>query len=74
MKATLNILIDFFATVYDLVVKFFALQYDWVYSLIIFFGEYLKWITTDYSPKSTDFSKHIEEPIKVPSQNHFDVR
>ena len=74
MKATLNILIDFFATVYDLVVEFFALQYDLIYALIIFLGGYLKWMTTNYSPKSTDFASHAEEPIKVRSQNQFDVR
>lgn len=74
MKATLNILIDFFATVYDLVVDFFALQYDLVYNLLIFLGEYLKWITTNYTSKSADFERHTEEPIKVRSQNHFDAR
>ena len=73
MKATLNILIDFFATVYDLVVDFFALQYDLIYGLLIFLGEYFKWITSNYIPKSADFSKHAEEPIKVHSQNHFDA-
>ena len=73
MKKTLNILIDFFATVYDLVIEFFALQYDLVIGFIIFLGEYLKWITTS-STKSTDFAKHAEEPIKVLNQNPFDVR
>jgi hypothetical protein len=73
MKATWNILIDFFATVYDLVIEFFALQYDLVLSFIIFLGEYLKWITS-ISSNSTAFPRHAEEPIKIHSQNHFDVR
>ncbi|HKO77842.1 MAG TPA: hypothetical protein VJU52_11515 [Flavobacterium sp.] len=73
MKSTLNNLIDFFATVYDLVIEFFALQYDLVIGFIIFLGEYLKWVTTS-STKSTDFSTPAEESIKVHNQNHFDVR
>jgi hypothetical protein len=73
MKSTLNFLIDFFATLYDLVIEFFALQYDLVIGFIVFLGEYLKWVTTS-SSKSTDFVTQTEEPIKVRNQNHFDIR
>ena len=73
MKSTLHFLIDFFATLYDLVIEFFALQYDLVIGFIIFLGGYLKWVTTS-SRKSTDFTKPAEETIKVRNQNHFDVR
>ena len=59
MKSTLHFLIDFFATIYDLVIEFFALQYDLVVGFIIFLGEYFKWVTTS-SRKSTDFFKHSE--------------
>ncbi|MDR6845811.1 hypothetical protein [Flavobacterium granuli] len=72
MKTTLNFLIDFFATLYDLVIEFFALQYNLASDFIIFLGEYLKWVTTS-SSNSTDFTKHAEEPIKVRNQNPFDI-
>lgn len=73
MKSTLHFLIDFFATIYDLVIEFFALQYDLVVGFIVFLGEYLKWVTTS-SRKSADFVKHAEEPVKVNNQNPFDIR
>ena len=48
----LNILIDFFATIYDLgydfiklLVDFFASLYDMTHDFIFFLWEYLKWIT-----------------------------
>jgi hypothetical protein len=73
MKSTLHFLIDFFATLYDLVIEFFALQYDLVVGFIVFLGEYFKWATTS-SRKSTDFAEPAEEPIKHQNQNPFDVR
>ncbi|AOW10452.1 hypothetical protein [Flavobacterium gilvum] len=79
--ATINFLIDFFATVYDLaddfikfLIAFFAYQYDLAYNFIIFLGEYLKWITDIRSIEPTNFSKPAEEPIKINNQNPFDLR
>lgn len=52
----LNILIDFFASIYDLgydfiklLVDFFASLYDMAHDFIFFIWEYLKW-TTDLRP------------------------
>jgi hypothetical protein len=69
-----NILIDFFASLYDFVIALFASIYDLVYAFIIFLWEYLKWITTISSAKSTDFNSHVEEPIKVHCQNPFEIQ
>jgi hypothetical protein len=73
MKSTLHFLIDFFATLYDLVIEFFALQYDLVIDFIVFLGEYFKWVTTS-SREPADYIAHAEETIKVRNQNTFDVR
>ena len=77
----LNILIDFFASLYDMaivafasLIKFFASLYDVVYDFMTFIWEYLKWVTTIETDHSTDFNTHTEEPIKVHSQNHYEVR
>ena len=50
--ALLNILIDFFASLYDigydfikLSIDFFASLYDMAHDFIFFIWEYLKWIT-----------------------------
>lgn len=79
--ATINFLIDFFATVYDLVndfikllIDFFAYQYDLASDFIIFLCEYLKWITDFHSTKSANFTRPAEEPIKINNQNHYDLR
>jgi hypothetical protein len=52
----LNILIDFFATIYDLgfdfiklLIDFFASLYDMAYVFIFFIWEYIKW-TADIRP------------------------
>nr|WP_315151989.1 hypothetical protein [uncultured Flavobacterium sp.] len=64
----LNILIDFFASIYDLgydfiklLIDFFASLYDMAFSFIFFFWEYLKWITDLRPVKSQDFTKQAEE-------------
>lgn len=66
----LNILIDFFATIYDLgydfiklLIDFFASLYDMTYSFIFFLWEYLKWITDLRPAKSQDFTTQAEETI-----------
>lgn len=79
----INILIDFFATLYDLgydfiklLVAFFASLYDIVYSFLFFLWEYLKWITDIHPIKSQDFTTQAEEPIickpqrKEPFEEH----
>lgn len=77
----LHILIDFFASLYDLsmvvfasLIKFFASLYDMVYDFMTFIWEYLKWVTTIETTHTNDFNTPVEEPIKVHSQNHFDIR
>lgn len=101
MKSTMNLLIDFFASLYDLaydsvnfllksiiklilkfkgispskiLIDFFALQYDLVYDFIIFLREYVEWITSIGSNKSTDFTTQAKEAIQVHNQNPFDIR
>lgn len=68
----LNILIDFFASLYDLVIDFFASLYDIVYNSISFLGEYVKWLTT-IRVKSTDFRTPAKESIPVQNQNPFEA-
>lgn len=66
----LNILINFFASIYDLgydfiklLIDFFASLYDMTHAFIFFIWEYLKWIT-DLSPdKSQDFTTQNEESM-----------
>ncbi|WP_124019495.1 hypothetical protein [Flavobacterium laiguense] len=70
----MKILIDFFASLYDLVIAFFASLYDLVYDFIKFLGDYLKWATDIRSFKSTNFDKQAKEPIQVHNQNPFDIR
>lgn len=79
--ATINFLIDFFATLYDLVndfiklsIEFFSYQYDLAYDFMFFIWEYLKWITDIRSDKSADFTTPAEEPVQVHNQNPFDIR
>jgi hypothetical protein len=70
----LNILIDFFAFQYDLVIAFFASLYDIVYAFIFFLGEYVKWATDMRSYKSTEFTTQAKEPIQVNNHNPFEIR
>jgi hypothetical protein len=70
----MNILINFFASLYDLAIAFFASLYDLVYDFIIFLQEYVKWATNIRSTKSTDFATQAEEPIQVHNQNPFEIR
>lgn len=67
----LNILIDFFASIYDwgiasfvFLVDLFASIYDAGYNFMVFVGEYIKWITTITPRKTTDFNSLIKNPIK----------
>lgn len=71
MKLIMNILINFFATLYDLVIDFFATLYDLVYNFIKFLVDYLKWITNMKSAKPNKFSKPVEEPSQARKQSHF---
>lgn len=61
----MNILINFFASLYDLVILFFASLYDAVYNFIIFLVEYIKWATTIEPSNTADFSKHTKQTIPV---------
>jgi phage-related protein len=77
-KSLLNILIDFFASIYDLainifqvLINFFASLYDYVYYFIIFLVEYVKWVTT---LKPNNFDIHAEKPIQVRTQNSLEIR
>lgn len=70
-KTSLDILIDFFASLYDFVIALFASIYDLFYNFFIFLWEYLKWITNISSAKSNDFISHAEEPVKVHYKNPF---
>lgn len=72
--APINILIDFFASLYDFIIVFFASLYDSVYDFIIFLREYVKWATDIRSFKPTDFTTQAEEPIQVHNQSPFDIR
>ena len=69
-----NVLIDFFATLYDLVIDLFASLYDLVHDLIFFLGEYVKWATNIRSTKSNNFSTQTKEPIQFINQTPFDIR
>ncbi len=60
-----NQVIDFFATIYDLVIELFANIYDSGYNLVIFIGEYIKWMTTVDTNTSTQYSTHGEDAIHV---------
>jgi hypothetical protein len=70
----LNILIDFFASLYDLVITFFASLYDIVYAFMFFLVEYVKWATDIRSYKSTEFTTQVKEPIRVDNQTPFNIR
>lgn len=70
----MDILIDFFATLYDLVIDSFASLYDLVYDSIIFLIEYVKWITTISSVENNDFKTPAEKPIQVHNHNPFEIR
>jgi hypothetical protein len=70
----MNILINFFASLYDLAIAFFASLYDLVYDFIIFLGEYVKWATNIRSTKPTDFATQTEQPIQVDNQTPFGIR
>jgi hypothetical protein len=70
----MNILINFFASLYDGVIVFFASLYDLVYDFIIFLREYVKWTTNTRSTKSTDFNTQAEEPVRVDNQTPFGIR
>jgi phage-related protein len=77
-KSLLNILIDFFASIYDLainifqvLINFFASLYDYVYYFIIFLVEYVKWVTT---LKPNNFGIPAEKPIQVRTQNSLEIR
>jgi len=74
----LNILIDFFASLYDLAIvvfvsltDFFASLYDLVGGFMSFIWEYLEWVTTIETIPATDFKTPAEESIKVNNQNPF---
>ena len=67
----MNILINFFASLYDFVIVFFASLYDLVYSFFTFLFEYLKWITNIKSAKPKDFSTHKKEKIQVRNQSRL---
>lgn len=66
----MNILINFFASLYDLVIDFFASLYDAVYNFIVFLGEYIKWATTIEPSQTTDFSEHTKQTIPVRNEDH----
>jgi hypothetical protein len=67
----LNILIDFFASLYDLVITFFASLYDLVYAFIFFLVEYVKWATDLRAYRSTAISTQAKEPIRVGNQSPY---
>ncbi|MBW4361499.1 hypothetical protein [Flavobacterium taihuense] len=69
-----NILIVFFASLYDLVIDLFASLYDLVHAFIFFLFEYVKWAINIRSTKSTDFSTQTKEPIQFINQTPFDIR
>lgn len=71
--SVINILIDFFASLYDLVIALFAFIYDSVYDLVFFLLEYTKWVTTINATKTNHFDKQEEEKIKIYNQNHIDI-
>jgi hypothetical protein len=70
----MKISIDFFASLYDLVITFFASLYDIVYAFIFFLVEYVKWATDIRSYKSTEFTTQAKEPIRVDNQTPFNIR
>lgn len=70
MKLIMNPLINFFATLYDLVIEFFSSLYDMVSNFFGFLLEYLKWMTNMKSDKPKEFSPHTKESIQVHNQNH----
>lgn len=70
----INSLINFFATLYDLVIVFFAFLYDVAYDFIIFLGEYVKWTLSISPSDSSDFNKHAKQTIPVQNQSTAEPR
>ena len=66
----MNILINFFASLYDLVIDFFASLYDAVYNFIVFLGEYIKWATTIEPSQTADFSENTKQTIPERNEDH----
>lgn len=71
----MKVLIDFFASIYDLaynflsrLVDFFAALYDLVYDFIIFMIEYIKWITDFRSNKTNNSTIQAEKTAEVKKQ------
>ncbi len=71
MKLIMNPLINFFATLYDLVIEFFASLYDLAYGFINFLVDYLKWMTNIQSAKPADFATHTKESIQARNQSRL---
>lgn len=76
--APMDIIIDFFASLYDLgydfiklLINFFAFQYDLVYDFIIFLRECIKWAFNMRSTKSVDFTTQVEKTMQVDNQSPF---
>jgi hypothetical protein len=77
----LTILIDFFASVYDMpfivfdsLIDFFASIYDLVFAFMIFLVDYVKWLTTISPSQTNGFNTHVGKPIQIHSQSPFEIR
>lgn len=73
----MNILINFFSSVYDLTITLFASLYDLIYNFISFLVEYVKWVTnigSSNSVKSVNSNTQAEEALQVQNQKPVEVQ